>query len=285
MDGARFTFVVDIPPDFEADVRAGRSPRLQILVDATAMMQAGIGVGYIEAIIDDELARLLGHEQTTGQLAVTLALRAAFNQTLNSTWFTGATAVINNVTMLAILLAGAALLREREHGTLEHLLAMPVRPAEIMIGKILANGLVILTLSAFAVMVVLEGILRVQIAGSVPLFLVGTASYLFFATCLGIFLGTVARSMPQLGLLFIMVALPMIMLSGGNTPLESMPVWLQRIMQLSPSTHFVALGQAILYRGAGIALVWPQLAAILAVGALFFLFSLVRFRSFLAAQQ
>lgn len=187
--------------------------------------------------------------------------------------------------MLAILLAGAALLREREHGTLEHLLAMPVRPAEIMIGKILANGLVILTLSAFAVMVVLEGILRVQIAGSVPLFLFGTASYLFFATCLGIFLGTVARSMPQLGLLFIMVALPTIMLSGGNTPLESMPVWLQRIVQLSPSTHFVALGQAILYRGAGIALVWPQLAAILAVGALFFLFSLVQFWSFLAAQQ
>jgi ABC-2 type transport system permease protein len=113
--------------------------------------------------------------------------------------------------------------------------------------------------------------------------MVGTALYLFFATAIGIFLGTVARSMPQLGLLFMFIALPMVVLSGSNTPLESMPRWLATIMQASPSTHFVSFAQAILYRGAGFDVVWPQFFAVAAIGGLFFLAALFRFR--LAAAQ
>ena len=129
----------------------------------------------------------------------------------------------------------------------------------------------------------LQTLLGVTIVGSIPLFMAGVVLYLFFATAVGIFLGTVARSMPQLGLLFILVALPMNILSGGNTPLESMPAFLQAVMRLSPSTHFVSFAEAILYRGAGIDVVWPHFLAVAVVGCLFFVLSIWRFRAITAA--
>jgi len=130
--------------------------------------------------------------------------------------------------------------------------------------------------------IVVHTILGIPVAGSMPLFMVGVMIYLFFATAVGIFLGTVAQSMPQLGLLYMLVYLPMNMLSGANTPLESMPVWLARVMQVSPSTHFVAFAQQILYRGAGLDVVWPQFLAVAVIGALFFGLAILRFRSTVA---
>ena len=155
---------------------------------------------------------------------------------------------------------------------------MPLHPYEIMLAKVWANGLVVLIGAALALWLMVHGLLGVPIAGSVPLFLVGTILYLASATSLGILLATLARSMPQFGLLFILVVLPMIILSGGNTPLESMPEGLQRLMEAFPSTHFVRFAQAILYRGAGFNVVWPDFAAVAGIGALFFAVALLRFR-------
>jgi ABC-2 type transport system permease protein len=185
--------------------------------------------------------------------------------------------------MLAIVLAGAAVIREREHGTMDHLLVMPLTPFEIAMSKIWANGLVILVAVSLSLCFVVRWVLGIPIAGSIPLFLVGAAIYLFFATAIGIFLGTVARSMPQLGLLYLVVYLPLAMLSGSNTPLESMPPWLATIMQVSPTVHFVSFAQAILYRGAGFAVVWPEFAIVALIGGVFLGLSLLRFRSVTAA--
>jgi ABC-2 type transport system permease protein len=126
---------------------------------------------------------------------------------------------------------------------------------------------------------VVERLLRVPIEGSIPLFLVGAMLYLFFSTSVGVFLATIARTMPQLGLLYILVAVPLNLLSGGNTPLESQPPWLRTVMQASPSTHFVAIAQAILYRGAGFELVWPRFVATAAIGGIFLALALWRFRA------
>jgi ABC-2 type transport system permease protein len=186
--------------------------------------------------------------------------------------------IINWVTMLAIIMAGAAVVREREHGTMDHLLVMPVSPFEIAASKVWANGLVIIIAVGLSLTLVVRILLGVPIAGSVPLFLAGTALYLFFATAIGIFLATIARSMPQLGLLYMLIAMPMNILSGSNTPLESMPQWLATIMQASPSTHFVSFAQAILYRGAGFDVIWPQFLAVAGIGGLFFVAALLRFR-------
>jgi ABC-2 type transport system permease protein len=279
MNGGRFTFVIDIPPDFERYVLAGKHAGLQINVDATAMIQAGLGSGYAQQIVSTEIADFLSHAEGVPLSTVNLDVRIAFNPNLTTAWFSSVMAIINNISMLAIILAGAAVVREREHGTMDHLLVMPLTPFEIALSKVWANGLVIAVAVALSLYLVLRMMLGIPVAGSIPLFMVGVVIYLFFATAVGIFLGTVARSMPQLGLLYMLVFLPMNMLSGSNTPLESMPVWLARIMQVSPSTHFVAFAQSILYRGAGLDVVWPQFLAVAVIGALFFGLAILRFRS------
>ena len=279
MNSGKFTFVIDIPPNFERYVLAGYRPGLQINVDATAMIQAGLGSGFAQQIVTTEIADFLSHAEGVPLSTVNLDVRIAFNPNLTTAWFTSVMAVINNITMLAIILAGAAVVREREHGTMDHLLVMPLTPFEIAMSKVWANGLVIAVAVALSLYLVLRFMLAIPVAGSIPLFMVGVVIYLFFATAIGIFLGTIARSMPQLGLLYMLVFLPMNMLSGSNTPLESMPAWLAAIMRASPSTHFVSFAQSILYRGAGLDVVWPQFLAVALIGALFFGLAILRFRS------
>ncbi len=279
MNNGTYTFVIDIPPNFQRNVVGGRQPTAQINVDATAMVQAGIGASYAQQIITNEINGFLSRTEGTPLAPVNLAVRIAFNPNITTAWFISVMGIINSVTMLAIILAGAAIVREREHGTMDHLLVMPLTPFEIAMSKVWANGLVIVVAVGLSLYLVVRKVLGVPIAGSVPLFMVGVAIYLFFATSIGIFLGTVARSMPQLGLLFMLVFLPMNMLSGSNTPLESMPPWLATFMQVSPSTHFVSFAQSILYRGAGFGVVWPQFLAVAVIGGLFFGLALWRFRS------
>ena len=283
MDAGQYTFVLDIPPRFEADVLAGRRPVLQLNVDATAMTIAGNGANYISSIVGAELLKFTGRATGAAALPVELQVRAKYNPNLESAWFMAVMQIINNVTILAIILSGAAVIREREHGTLEHLLVMPVTASEVMLAKIWANGLVIVVAAVLSLQVVVQGLLAVPIAGSVALFAAGAAVYLFAVTSMGITLSTVATSMPQFGLLSIPVFVVMNLLSGGVTPLESMPVALQDAVQVLPSTHFIKFAQAVLYRGAGIAIVWPQLLATAAIGATFLAVALIRFRRTLAA--
>ncbi len=278
MNTGQFTFIVDIPPHFQRDVRAQRHPTIQLNVDATAMVQAGLGAGYSQQIIMTEVNDFVSRAQGTTFPAIDLAVRIAFNPNVITAWFTSVMGIINNVTMLAIIMAGAAVVREREHGTMDHLLVMPVSPFDIAMSKVWANALVITLAVGFSLATVVRILLNIPVAGSVLLFMAGTAIYLFFATAIGIFLGTIARSMPQLGLLTMLTVLPMNMLSGSNTPLESMPTWLSTIMQASPSTHFVSFAQAILYRGAGFDVVWSQFLIVAGIGVIFFVIALFRFR-------
>ncbi len=279
MNAGKFTFIIDIPPNFARDVMAGREPSLQLDVDATAMVQAGLGADYATQIINAEITNFVSRAEGTPASPVNLVARIAFNPNVETSWFTSVMGIINSITMLAIILAGAAIVREREHGTMDHLLVMPVTPLEIAASKIWANGLVIIVAAGLSLYFVVRGMLHVPISGSVPLFLVGTAVYLFFATAIGVFLGTVARSMPQLGLLYLLVYVPLALLSGSNTPLESMPKWMADIAQFSPTAHFVSFAQAILYRGAGFTVVWRQFAEVALFGTLFFALALLRFRS------
>jgi ABC-2 type transport system permease protein len=283
MNAGKYTFIIDIPPNFARDVLARRQPAIQLNVDATAMVQAGLGADYAQQIITTEVANFLSRAEGIPLSLVNLVVRIAFNPNVETSWFTSVMGIINSITMLAIILAGAAVIREREHGTMDHLLVMPLTPFEIAIAKIWANGLVIIVAVGLSLYLVVRGLLGIPIAGSIPLFLLGVAVYLFFATAIGIFLGTVARSMPQLGLLYLLVYLPLAMLSGSNTPLESMPPWLATMAQASPTVHFVSFAQAILYRGAGFAVVWPQFLIVALIGGVFLGLALLRFRKVTAA--
>mgnify|MGYP000972495693 FL=1 len=279
MDRGDFTFALDIPPNFQKDVLAGRTPAIQLNIDATRMGQAFTGNAYIQQMVASEVNEFIQRYRSSAVPPVDLALRMRFNPNLEQAWFGSLMEIINNVTMLSIILTGAALIREREHGTIEHLLVMPVTPAEIMLAKVWSMGLVVLLAALVALVFVVQGALKVPIQGSLALFMLAAALHLFATTSMGIFLATLARSMPQFGMLLVLVLLPLQMLSGGSTPYESMPQLVQDIMQVAPTTHFVSAAQAILYRGAGIDVVWPQLLAILAIGSLLFIASLRRFRT------
>jgi ABC-2 type transport system permease protein len=278
MDRGDYSFVLDIPPNFQRDVLAGRAPAIQLNVDATLMSQAFVGSGYIQAIVTSEIDDFVRRFRANPSPPVELALRIRFNQNLEGAWSGSLMEIINNVTMLSIVLTGAALIREREHGTLEHLLVMPVTPAEIMLGKIWSMGLVVLAATLVALIFVVQGALRVPIEGSIALFTLTVALHLFATTSMGIFFATLARSMPQFGMILVLVLLPLQMLSGGDTPHESMPRFVQQVMLIAPTTHFVTAGQAILFRGAGIRVIWPQLLFIAVIGSAFFAGSLTRFR-------
>ncbi|MDU3048914.1 MAG: ABC transporter permease [Escherichia coli] len=218
LDAGRYTFAINIPPNFQRDVLAGRQPDIQVNVDATRMSQAFTGNGYIQNIINGEVNSFVARYRDNSEPLVSLETRMRFNPNLDPAWFGGVMAIINNITMLAIVLTGS------------------------------------------------------------PLFMLGVALSLFATTSIGIFMGTIARSMPQLGLLVILVLLPLQMLSGGSTPRESMPQMVQDIMLTMPTTHFVSLAQAILYRGAGFEIVWPQFLTLMAIGGAFFTIALLRFR-------
>lgn len=279
MDAGDYTFVLDIPPGFQRDVLAGRNPAIQLNVDAMRMSQAFTGSGYIQQIVSGEVSEFV--QRTRGSASavpVELVMRNRFNPNLSHEWFGSLMEIINSVTMLSIILTGAALIREREHGTIEHLLVMPVTPAEIMLAKVWSMGLVVLIAEAISLLLIVKGALQVPIEGSLTLFLGVTALHLFSTTSMGILLATIARSMPQFGMLMLLVLLPLEMLSGGSTPRESMPVLVQNLMLFAPTTHFTAAAQAILYRGAGFEIVWPQMLGIIASGSAFFAFALLRFR-------
>lgn len=285
MDKGVYMFVVAIPPRFEEDLRAGRNPSVQVNIDATAMQQAGIGAGYIKNIVQDRVASVLNRTEAKEQQPIRLVVRKLFNPNAVSSWYKSVVAIINQISLLTVILTGAAVIREREHGTLEHLLVMPLTAFEIAMAKVWANSLVILLATAVSLFLIVQMVLKVPFAGSRPLWFLGVVLYLFFGTALGIYLGTISRSMAQFALLIILVIVVMMLLSGGSTPVESQPKWLQALTYFLPSRHFVSFSQVIVYRGGGLAACWKQFAMVTAIGLAFFVYSISLFRKSIAVTK
>ncbi len=284
LDSGYYTFIILIPANFEKDVLAGKSPDILANIDATRMTQAGIGSGYIQSIITQEVQTFLKgtYDSTVNPKIVS---RYKYNPNLTSMWFGSINEIINNIVMISILLSGAALVREREHGTIEHLMVMPLRAFEIMLSKILSTCLVVLVCVSFSLLVVIELILKIPLSGSVPLYLLCTFLVLFATTSMGVFMGTIVKNMPQLGMIFILAILPLMLLSGSITPYESMPMILQELMKLMPTSHFVDLSQAILFKGAGLSIVWEKMLIIFIIGVVFFVSTLALFKRSLDSQN
>ena len=278
MDAGRFLFVVAVPPGFERDLRAGRAPEIQVLIDATAMEQAGIGANYITSILGAEIRRFAVGTDLEDPPPLGLTIRSSFNPNRDTVRFAGIVALIGQIMWLTTILTGAAMIREREHGTIEHLLAMPLAPFDIAVAKIWANAAVVLVAAGLSLIFVMRGTLGITVTGSTGLFLLGTALFLFTATAMGVFLATIARSMAQFALLVMLTILPMLMLSGGETPVEGQPAWLQTATLLLPSRHYMSASQAIAFRGAGFEIVWQEVLWMAVLGSALLITSLLLFR-------
>ena len=283
LNEGKYTFVLVLPLNLERDILGGRKPSVQLNIDATQMSVAYAGAGAVEAIVNTEIARHLSRENVPKESFISLQTRNRYNPNLTPMWSQAISDLVNAISMLAIILTGSALIGEREHGTMEHLLVMPVTPFEIMVSKIWAMTAVVLLAVTLTIFGVIKWSLEIPIAGSIPLFLAGVTIVLFAINSLGIFLATVANSMPQLGMLVILVLMPMNMLSGGSTPLESMPPFIRKFASFLPTTHFNTFASDILYRGVGIEVVWKPFLAIFLIGLVLFLISLSRFRKSVAS--
>jgi len=279
LNSGRFTFVVDIPPDFQSDILTSRQPEIQVNIDATAVAQAFSGSIYIQQIIEGEVTRYLGAEGKSPPLPVRAAARVKYNQNMESEWFLSVVELLLMVTILTMMLPAAALIREQEHGTIGHLLVMPLRSVEIMLAKVWANALVVQLGCVLCIYFVVRGYLNVPLAGSIPLFLFGTMIYQFTATAIGMVLATMVRTVPQYVLLSLLIIAPMIFLSGVFTPAESMPPVLTQMMTLSPLRYYVDFAMAVLFRDAGPVGVLRELLIMAGIGAAFFILALIRFRT------
>lgn len=285
MDRGKIMFILTFPPDFAADTILGKGPVVQLLADATAVSQAQLGTDYIRNIVQEESVAFLSGTPEAPPEDLQLELRRAFNPNGNPVWFKSMSSLLNQLSLLTIALTGAAMLREREHGTIEHLMVMPLTPAEVALSKVLATMIVVLVAFIGSLLFVVQGLLNVPVAGSTPLLVGGAAVYLWAAAAIGMLLGTLARSMAQFALLVIMVIIPVIMLSGGMGAVESQPELVQRLTLALPSRHFLAFAKAVAFRGAGIGIVWPQLLLMAGLGAAFFAASLMLFRRSLSVSN
>ncbi|MEZ5684668.1 MAG: ABC transporter permease [Paracoccaceae bacterium] len=277
-----YVLFVAIPPGFERDLRKGRAAEVQILADATAIAFAGNGASFMAQVLSQSARDYLAPGSTETSL-VNVVFHNRFNPNLTARWFTSVMQLMNNVTVLMLILSGASLIREREHGTIEHVLVMPVRPHEIVLSKIFASGLVILLASLASLLVVIHAMMGVPVSGSLALYALGAALYVIAAASIGLMLASFTHNMGQYGLLAIPVIIVMILLSGGMTPLESMPEAMQLVIRLlSPAPHFVGFTQSVLYRGAGLSTVLPELAAMATMAGLALMLVLARFRKILS---
>ncbi|WP_146345713.1 ABC-2 transporter permease [Phaeobacter marinintestinus] len=281
LDG-KYVLVVSIPPRFERDLRAGKEATVLLLADATAVAFAGTGSTYMAQLLAQEITEYLTPGESDSSL-VDVVFRNRFNPNTTAMWFSSVMQLMSNVTVLMLILSGSSMIREREHGTIEHVMVMPVRPHEIVLSKIAATGLVILVASVLSLIIVVEGLMGVPVSGSLALYVLGAGLYVVAVGSLGLMVASFTRNMGQFGLLVIPVIIILYLLSGGVTPLESMPDWLRILMQwVNPATHFVSFAQSVLYRGSGIELVYPELLAIAAMASVAVALVLVRFRKILS---
>jgi ABC-2 type transport system permease protein len=279
MDRAEYVFVLHIPSGFQNDLLAGKNPDIGIDVDATVVGHARLGTTYLTQIINQEIDTFLRGSRKPAPPPIVLNTRIMYNPNNENAWFMSIVLLGHMITLLSIVLPAAALIKEKERGTVEHLLVMPLVPVEITIAKVWANSFIVLMGTMFSLYFAVKWVIGAPIHGSTILFMFGTIVFLYATTELGVFLATVAKNQPQAGLLSIPIIVPISMLNGGTTPIESMPRFLQIIMQFAPTTHYMEFCSRVLIRNAGIGDVWQQILAMAAIGTVLFIGAMMRFRA------
>ena len=284
LDRGEAMVTLDIPPRFQESLLRGESASVLMQVDATHPMPAFLASSYAARIVGQfglevALAREGLSSGSLEDLPVVIDdQRVWFNPNQKDTWFMPISELLEGITLFAILLPAAAMVREKERGTMEQLLVSPLSPFQIMFPKVIAMTLVILVGMSLSLFAVLGPMFQVPMRGSLPLFYFVTTLYVFANAGLGLFAATIARNLAQVGLLSLLIVAPIILLSGLWTPPEAMPTWMRWATMASPLRHYIDAAYGILLKGAGLDLLWDSVLAIGVLGALIFSFGMRRFR-------
>ncbi len=283
LDQGRAMLLLDIPPRFHEALMSGERTAVQLLVDTTNAPQ-----GLSAAAYTVRIASLFGTEKglasagLTGSRAsvpvVSSAHRVWFNPTQDERWFQSISHVLRMITIFAVLLPAAALVREKERGTVEQLLVSPLSPFQIMFSKVLAMSGIILLATALALYGVLHPVFHVPMKGSAGLFFLLTALHVFTTAGFGLVAATLAKNQAQVAMMTLFVVGPMLLLSGITSPYESMPRWVQAIMTFSPLRYYIDITYGVMLKGAGLDLLWKPVCAMLLLGGTLFGSGMWRFR-------
>lgn len=284
LDRGEAMLLLEIPPDFERALLRGEPAAAQLLVDGTHTVPGLLAAGYAARIAGElGLETALAREGLSGARLDAVPViadepRAWFNPNQKDTWFMPISELLEGITILAILLPAAALVREKERGTIEQLLVAPLSPLLILLPKLIAMTAVILAGVTLSLFVVILPVFEVPVKGSLPLFYAVTALYVFANAGLGLFAATLARNLAQIGLLSLLIVAPILLLSGVWTPPEAMPAWLRVGTLISPLRHYLDAAYGILLKGAGADLLWDSILALALVGTAIFAFGAWRLR-------
>lgn len=284
LDRGSSMMVLDIPSRFHEALAAGEPTAVQLLVDTTNSPQGLSAAGYAARIVGQFSQELImTRNGQTGSSSTTVPMilsdhRVWFNQDQNETWFESISHLLRMITIFAVLLPAAALVREKERGTVEQLLVSPLTPAQIMLPKVVAMTLVILGATAVALFGVMLPVFGVPIRGSIALLFFLTALFIVATAGIGVFASTVTKNQAQVGMMTLLVVAPMLLLSGIFTPLETMPAWVRYLMALSPLRYFIEIATGILLKGIGLEMLWSQALSMVALGGSLFGFGMWRFR-------
>ena len=283
LDLARASLAVVIPAEFERDVVAGRGS-VQVISDGTLATSATIAVAHLSTITAEynqflvERGAVAAGGMPVGVPAVDARVRVAYNPNQTSAWFSSILELLNMTTMVSMLLTAAAVVREKERGTLDQLLVTPLRPAELFAAKIVPTLVLVLVLSFLSLVGIIRGAFGTPIRGSLLLFYLVTALYVFAVANLGIAMAVIVRNIAQAMMLLILVLFPMLFLSGARFPPETMEPWLRYLSLISPMRYYIDFGYQVLFKGNGFAYVWHDIVGMSVIGTVMFAFSIVRFR-------
>lgn len=276
--------VLDIPARFHEALATGEPVALQLLVDTTNSPQGLSAAGYATRIVgqfsQETAFSRAGLPRGTSQVLPMIVSdhRVWYNQDQNEEWFESIAHLLRMITIFAMLLPAAALVREKERGTVEQLLVSPLTPIQIMLPKVLAMTLVILCAMAVALFGVMQPLFGVPVRGSLALLFTLTALFVVTTAGMGLFAATLARNQAQVGMLTLLVVAPMLLLSGIMTPLEAMPDWVRYLMAISPLRYFIEVAHGILLKGAGLQMLWEPVLSMAVLGGSLFGFGMWRFR-------
>ncbi|MBI4595014.1 MAG: ABC transporter permease [Candidatus Tectomicrobia bacterium] len=282
LDKGKTLLVLTIPPDFSQTIRQGKIAKVQILADATISNTALLALSYAAQIVESFSQKIsierLGLTKNINLPSAELQPTILFNPNLKSVYFMGLSELFSMITMIAILLPAAALVREKEYGTVEQLLVTPLHVYEILLGKIIAMEAIVLVALSFSIFSILHLALEIPLRGNLFFFLLVSAIYIFTASGLGIYISTISKNLSQAILATLLIIMPILFLSGSWVPLESMPWWMQKLTYLSPLKYYLALGWGIFLKGAGFNVLWKDFVGLVFLGAVIFLLGARRFR-------
>nr|WP_319566546.1 ABC transporter permease [uncultured Rhodoferax sp.] len=284
LDDSAALFTLDIPPQFGQTLARGGSTQLQMQIDASNSVLGFLAYSDATQIVaryglEAGLLRAgLGGQSMSAVPMINNQQRVWFNPNENDAWFMSISELLNVITVFAILLPAAAMVREKERGTIEQLIVSPLTPFQVMFPKVLAMTLVILAGTTLTLLGVLGPVFGVPFRGSVVLFYLVTTLYIFALSGIGLFIATLTRNLAQASMLAILVLAPMMFLSGVWTPPEAMPALARWGMYISPLYYYIDAAYGIILKGAGLNLLWDSVLGILVLGTLAGALGLKRFK-------